>query len=317
MDNIHPIKKYLIKSSQFGDFKYDQRDDQQIYKDSRVVIIGVPYDGTATYLKGSKYGPEAVLSASVNLETYDETFGNIYEAGIFTAGMINLSDIHTLPEKVIDRVYKISSYFVNDNKFLVTIGGEHSITLGAVKAYKEKYDRLSVLQLDAHLDLMNSYGGTRYSHASVMRRIIEDSNCSVTQVGIRVVSEEEGNYIKEENGKINVFRAKDIYDNNDWFQPAIDSLSEFVYITIDVDGYDPSLMPSTGTPVPGGLDWYRTIGFLSRVYKERKIVGLDVTELKPNPGNEAPNFMAADLIYKNIGFYKEYVLNIRQQRTDQ
>lgn len=308
MDSIRPIKKHLIRSSQFGDFKYDQKDDQQIYKDARVVIIGAPYDGTATYLKGSKYGPEAVLSASINLETYDETFGNIYEAGIFTAGIINLSDIHTLPEKVIDRIYKISNYFVNDNKFLVTIGGEHSITLGIVKAYNENYERLSVLQLDAHLDLMDSCGGTRYSHASVMRRIIEDCNCSVTQVGIRVVSEEEGNYIKQDNGKINVFRAKDIYDNNDWFKPAIDSLSEFVYITIDVDGFDPSLMPSTGIPVPGGLDWHRTIEFLRSVYKERKIVGLDVTELKPNPGNEAPNFMAADLIYKNIGFYKKYVL---------
>lgn len=305
---MHNTKRHLIKSAPFGDFKYDQKDDQQIYKDSKVVIIGVPYDGTATYQRGAKYGPEATLSASVNIETYDETLGNIYEVGIFTAGTIDLSDIHAVPEKVINRVYSICKCLMEDGKFIVTIGGEHSITSGIVRACMERYEPLSVLQFDAHLDLIDSYGGTRYSHASVMRRIVEDCNCSITQVGIRVISEKESDYVKQTKGRIKIFRARDIYNNNNWFQPAIDSLSKNVYITIDLDGFDPSLMPSTGTPVPGGLDWYKTIDFLGKVYQERNVVGLDVTELKPIPGNEAPNFLVADLIYKNIGFYKEYVL---------
>ncbi|MGR3179281.1 MAG: agmatinase, partial [Candidatus Anammoxibacter sp.] len=300
--------KYLTRSAQFGDFGYGQKSEQQIYHDSKVVIVGVPYDGTVTYQSGSKNGPDAVLRASVNIETFDEICGNIYDVGISTAGILNLTDIYTAPEKVVDRTYLMCKRFLDDNKFVVTIGGEHSITCGVVKAYKEKYGHVSVLQLDAHLDLMDSYGGSKYNHACVMRRIIDDNNCSAVQIGARVISEEENNYIKQTKSDLKIFRAKDIYNNRDWVKKAIDSLGDNVYITIDLDVFDPSLMPATGTPVPGGVDWYGTLDFLSSVYKEKNVVGFDVTELKPIPGNEAPNFLTADLIYKNIGFYKEYVL---------
>ena len=302
------LRTLINRSLRFGDFDYGRKSDEQIYDDSRVVIVGVPYDGTATYKSGGKYGPEAVLSASVNLETFDEVYGNIYDVVISTVGIINLEDINSVPEMVAERVYDVCKKFIADDKFVVAIGGEHSITLGVVKAYKEEFDNISVLQLDAHLDLFDTYGGSKYNHACVMRRIRDDCGCMVTHVGTRVVSEGEYNYIKQSSIDTNIFRAGDIYNSNSWFDRAIDSLMENVYITIDVDVFNPALMPATGTPVPGGLDWYVVLDFLRNVFIKKNVVGLDVTELKPNPGNEAPNFLVADLIYKNIGFYKKYVL---------
>ncbi len=292
----------------FGNFDYGRKSDEQIYSDSSVVIVGVPYDGTATYLGGGKYGPEAVLSASVNLETFDEVYGNIYDVGVATAGIINLEDINSVPERIAERVYTVCRSFIADGKFIVAIGGEHSITLGVVKAYNEKLGDISVLQLDAHLDLFDTYGGSKYNHACVMRRVRDDCGCMVTHVGTRVVAEDEYNYIKQSNCETNIFRASETYNNSNWFDKAIDSLNDNVYITVDVDVFNPALMPATGTPVPGGLDWYVVLDFLRNVYMKKRVVGFDVTELKPNPGNEAPNFLVADLVYKNIGFYKKYVL---------
>jgi agmatinase len=303
---MNNIRKYMISSSPFGAFKYDFKDDSEAYERSKVVIVGVPYDGTATFQSGARNGPDSILNVSPNLEHYDRELGNIFEIGIFTAGVVDIEDIHVNPEAVMNRVYDISKSYISDGKFLVTIGGEHSITQGVVRAYKEKFNKLSVLQLDAHHDLREEYGGSKYSHACVAKRII-DIGCSITQFGVRVTSEEEHEYIKEHNQDLNIFYARDIYDNDNWHNEAIDSLSDNVYITLDLDGLDPSIMPATGTPVPGGLDWYRTLNFLRKVYEKRNVVGLDVTELKPIPGNEAPNFLAADLIYKNIGFLRNMV----------
>ena len=299
------IRKYMISSTPFGAFKYDFKDETEAYEKSKVVIMGVPYDGTVSFQSGARTGPDSVLSVSPNLEHYDKELGNIFETGIFTAGTVDIANIHVNPEAVMNRVYDVSKSYVSDDKFLVTMGGEHSITQGVVRAYKENYEKLSVLQLDAHHDLMEEYGGSRYSHASVAKRLI-DIGCSLTQFGIRVTSEDEHAFINKHNQGLSIFYAKDIYDNDQWHEEAIDSLSDNVYITIDLDGLDPSIMPSTGTPVPGGLDWYGTMNFLRKVYKKRNVVGLDVMELKPIPGNEAPNFLAADLIYKNIGFLKNY-----------
>ena len=301
----------MISSSPFGAFKYDFKDDSEAYERSKVVIVGVPYDGTATFQSGARNGPDSILNVSPNLEHYDRELGNIFEIGIFTAGTVDIEDIHVNPEAVMNRVYDISKSYISDGKFLVTIGGEHSITQGVVRAYKEKFNKLSVLQLDAHHDLREEYGGSKYSHACVAKRLI-DIGCSITQFGVRVTSEGEHEYIKEHNQDLNIFYAKDIYDNDNWHNEAIDSLSDNVYITLDLDGLDPSIMPATGTPVPGGLDWYGTLNFLRKVYEKKNVVGLDVTELKPIPGNEAPDFLAADLIYKNIGFLKKYGLIINK-----
>lgn len=295
----------MIRSTPFGAFKYNFKDETEAYEESKVVITGVPYDGTVTFQSGTRTGPDSVLSVSPNLEHYDKELGNIFEIGIFTAGIVDIADINVNPEAVINRVYDVSKSYISDDKFLVTIGGEHSITQGVVRAYKEKHDKLSVLQLDAHHDLMEKYGGSRYSHASVAKRLV-DMGCSLTQFGIRVTTEDEHAFINKHNQGLSIFYAKDIYDNDQWHEEAIDSLSDNVYITLDLDGLDPSIMPSTGTPVPGGLDWYGTMNFLRKVYKKRNVVGMDVMELKPIPGNEAPNFLAADLIYKNIGFLGKY-----------
>lgn len=306
---LSDIRKYILSSLQFGAFPYDFKNESDAYKGSKVVIIGAPFDGTATYQSGTKMGPNAILNASVNVEPYDEELGDIYTLGIFTAGTLKIEEIHTDPKKVIDVLYCASKGIVKDDKFLITLGGEHSLSQGVIKAYKEKYKKLSILQLDAHLDLMEQFGGTRYSHASVSRRVVDDLKCKVTSFGVRVVSKEELEFVKKKKSSISVFYAKDIYDNDDWHDQAIETLEDYVYITLDVDGLDVSIMPATGTPVPGGLGWYRTMDFLRKVYKERKVVGLDVVELKPNPGNEAPNFLAANLVYKNIGFYKRYTLS--------
>ncbi len=305
---LSEIKEYTLSSLQFGAFPYNFRNDSDAYKNSRVIVLGVPFDGTATYQSGTKMGPNAILNASVNIEPYDDELGEIYTTGIFTVGTLNIEEIHTDPKKVIDALYHTGKKIVKDNKFLITLGGEHSLSQGVIRAYKEKYKKLSVLQLDAHLDLMQHFGGTRYSHASVSRRVVEDLKCKVTSFGVRVVSREELEFIKMKKGFVSVFYAKDIYDNDDWHDQAIETLEDNVYITLDVDGLDVSIMPATGTPVPGGLGWYRTIDFLRKVYKTRKVVGMDVVELKPNPGNEAPNFLVANLIYKNIGFYNKYTL---------
>jgi agmatinase len=303
MDNN--IKKYILSSSPFGAFKYDFKDETEAYEGSKVVILGVPYDGTATFQSGARNGPNSILNVSPNLEHYDRELGNIFEVGIFTAGVIDIEDIHVNPQDVINRVYDVSKSYISDDKFLVTLGGEHTITQGVLRAYKEQYDKLSVLQLDAHHDLLEEYGGSRYSHACVAKRLI-DIGCSITQFGVRVTTKEEHEFINKRNQDLNIFYAKDIYDNDNWHKEAIDSLNDNVYITVDLDGLDSSIMPSTGTPVPGGLDWYGTLSFLRKVYEKRKVIGLDVMELNPIPGNEAPNFLAADLVYKNIGFFKKY-----------
>ncbi len=305
---LSDLRKYLLSSLQFGAFPNDYKNENEGYKKSKVVIMGVPFDGTATYQTGTKLGPNAILNASVNVEPYDDELGEAYTVGMFTAGTLAVEEIHTDPKKVIDATYHASRIMVNDNKFLVTLGGEHSISQGMVKAYKEKYKKLSVLQLDAHLDFMDHFGGTRYSHASVSRRMVEDLKCKVTSFGVRVVSKEESDFIKKNKDKVAVFYAKDIHDNDDWHAAALETLEDHVYVTLDVDGLDVSIMPATGTPVPGGLGWYRTIDFLRKVYQKKVVVGLDVVELKPNPGNEAPNFLTASLVYKNIGFYKKYTL---------
>jgi agmatinase len=304
----HNAKKHILSSASFGAFKYDFKDETEAYERSKVVILGVPYDGTATFQPGARNGPNSILNVSPNLEHYDRELGNIFEIGIFTAGVIDIEDVHVNPQDVIKRVYDVSKSYISDNKFLITLGGEHTITQGVVRAYKEQYDKLSVLQLDAHHDLLEEFGGSRYSHACVAKRLI-DIGCSITQFGVRVTTREEHEVINKHNQGLKIFYARDIYNNDNWHDKAIDSLSDNVYITLDLDGLDPSIMPSTGTPVPGGLDWYGTLSFLRKVYEKRRVVGLDVMELNPIPGNETPNFLAAELVYKNIGFLKKYGLD--------
>ena len=263
-------------------------------KESLIYIHSVPYDETSTWIKGSDKGPKAIIEASNNLELYDiETDSEVYKKGIYTAPDI-ITDAE--PKKMVDAVYVKTIDALNNNKFIVTIGGEHSISIGAIKAHAEKYSNLSVLQIDAHADLRDSYLNSKYNHACVMARVKEF--CPFIQVGIRSMDISEKKYMSSKN----TFFAKDIYNNTEWVDNATSLLNDNVYITIDLDAFDPSIMPSTGTPEPGGLFWYDVLQFIKNVNAKKNVVGFDVVELCPNDVDKSPDFLAAKLIYKILSY---------------
>ncbi len=265
------------------------------YKNSKVVVLPFPYEKTTCYVKGTRNGPAAILNASIEMELYDEELGNIFEVGICTLKPLKINE---KPDLMVNIAYNKIKNLLNDNKFIATLGGEHSITFGIVKAFKEKYKELCVLQIDAHADLREDFEGTRYSHACAMKRVLEI--CSVVPVGVRSLSFEEAEFVKQ--SKYKIFWAKNIVDNDNWFDEAISRLAKNVYITFDLDGLDTSIIPSVGTPEPGGLSYYQTLRFLRKVFQKRNVVGFDVVELCPNKNNISPDFTAARLIYKLIGY---------------
>jgi len=279
-------------------FKFcDIEDKYSSWGRSRVAILPVSYDLTTSYMPGAASGPKAVIDASRYMETYDdETEKEIYKLGIYTAREIK--PVNPEPEVVIKDVEKQTSSILKAGKFPVILGGEHSITLGPVRAFKKKFKKFSVLQLDAHRDLRDSFQGSRHSHACIARRIIEIS--SLTQVGIRSLS-------RGESGKgyknLKTFFMKDMIKDAGWTEKAIDSLdADKVYVTIDMDVFDPSIMPSVGTPEPGGMGWYEVLGLLKKLTRKKDVIGFDVVELSPMPGNVSPDFLAAKLIYKFLNY---------------
>jgi agmatinase len=267
---------------------------QTDYKSAKIIVFPVPYDYTATWQKGANLGPEAILEASAHVELYDiETGIEVHSYGIHTLQFPHLAKS---PEKLTRIIRQHFSSFIKDGKFPVMLGGNHSITPGAVQGIKEYFSDLSVLQLDAHADLKESYNGSPFNHACVMARVKEI--CPAVQVGIRSLGREE--YEKLDTSR--VFFARDIVFRDDWIDNVIELLSSHVYVTIDLDVFDPSIMPSTGTPEPGGLGWYQIVGLLKQVAKERHVVGFDVVELMPNKDNKAPDFIAAKLVYKFLSY---------------
>ncbi|MCX6778060.1 MAG: agmatinase [Candidatus Micrarchaeota archaeon] len=263
--------------------------DEIPYGDCKVVVLPVPYDSTAFYGAGARRGPSAIIDASRNMELYDIGLG--FEPAGF--------GIHTLPElepsmagplETIERVREAVFEILEDKKFPVILGGEHSITFGAAKAFKGR--KISFLQLDAHSDLRNEFEGTGYGHACVMRRISE--RFKTVGVGIRSMCTEEAEFIKEQN--LPVF-----YGNKFKNSDVISKLGDEVYITLDVDVFDPAIMPATGTPEPDGLNWTEVTSLLQEVAKKKNIVGFDVVELAPIPGQSASDFLAAKLAYTLIG----------------
>ncbi|MBN1804828.1 MAG: agmatinase [Sedimentisphaerales bacterium] len=269
----------------------------QEYSDAEnatIVIIPVAYDGTSTWGKGADKGPAALIEASANMELYDiETDTEVYKKGIFTEDITG-GDISTT--EMIDAVNGTTRYYLENNKFVVVIGGEHSVSIGSIKAHAQHFEDLTVLQLDAHSDLRGAYNGSKYNHACVMARAKEF--CPIVQVGIRSMSSEE----KDSMDKDVVFFAKEIHNKTDWIKKVISKLSKNVYITIDLDVFDPSVMPSTGTPEPGGLLWYEVLELLRTVIEKKNVIGFDVVELCPDDRNAAPDFMAAKLIYKLLSY---------------
>lgn len=264
------------------------------YTASRIIIVPVPYDETSTWIRGSDKGPEAVMEASVNLEFYDaETGTEVHKKGIHT---INPVISHGSPEELVKNVCETVRSLLNDGKFPVLVGGNHSVSIGAFRAFSEYYDNLSVLQLDAHSDLRDEYNGSRYNHACVMARAMELA--PVVQVGIRSMSAEEVPLAS----KSKIYYAHDLYYSKNLYRQAISDLNQNVYITIDLDVFDPSLIPSTGTPEPGGPDYYEVMHFLREVMRERNVVGFDIVELCPSETNKTPDFITARIIYQLLTY---------------
>ncbi len=261
---------------------------------SRIVLVQAPYDETSTWMKGADRGPAAILDASRNMELYDiETDGEVYRRGIFTDEPLKLP---SSAEGMVNQVYQSVLEWLNRGKFVVTIGGEHSVAIGAARAYHRKYPEMSVLQLDAHADLRQDYQGSPYNHACTMARIRE--LCPITQVGIRSMDAEEKKHMERDR----VFFQGKIIHQRHWMEKVMETLSDRVYLTIDLDVLDPAIMPSTGTPEPGGMDWYTLLSLIRRVTEKKELVGFDVVELCPSKQNRAPDFLAAKLVYTFLSY---------------
>ncbi|MFD2098167.1 agmatinase [Flagellimonas iocasae] len=261
---------------------------------AKVVLLPVPYDGTSTWGKGADKGPEAFLEATDNMELYDiETDSEVYKVGIYLADAV--TDFAS-PETMVNAVHKTVKEYINRNKVVTMIGGEHSISIGAIRAFNEYYDDLTVLQIDAHTDLRKEYNGSKYNHACAMHEANETTN--LIQVGIRSMDHSETLVMNRDN----VFFAHEMVTDDFWMDNVIDLMTDNVYITFDLDALDPSIMPSTGTPEPGGLFWYETLDFLKRVFEERNVVGFDLVELCPNANDRSPDFLAAKLYYKMLSY---------------
>ena len=273
-------------------------EDKSRYDTSPFVILPVPYEGTVTYGAGTAYGPNAIIEASHEVELFDDELGvESYLVGIHT--LPPLETTSKGPEVQNEIIYSRIKTLLGDNKKVCMLGGEHSISYGPVRACLEKYPNLTVLQLDAHADLRDGYLNQKFSHAAVMRRIRDLTDRTVS-VGIRNYSIEEHEYIKATNTKI--VSAHYINSHPGWIDEVVSGLSGDLYITIDLDGFDPSLVPATGTPEPGGLLWYPTLELLRKSVSKCNLVGFDVVELAPIEGYHAADFLAAKLIYKIIGY---------------
>ncbi len=273
--------------------------EESSFASARVVILPVPYEATVSWGGGTRFGPRALLHASRFVELYDhELDTEPYKVGIHTLPELLLTAAN--PGAALEELRRVVEILLEDGKFVILLGGEHTVSAAPVLAHAErlKPEPLSVLQLDAHADLRAQYQGTPYSHACVMHRVHRE--VKLVPVGIRSLTAEERDLMRQE--KIPAVFGHELYQP-DWIDRVIRSLGPKVYITIDVDFFDPSVMPATGTPEPGGGTWQPTLALLERVFRERRVVGCDVVELAPIPGQPHPDFLAAKLVYKLVGFY--------------
>lgn len=267
------------------------------FDESNFVVLPISYEATVCYVHGTSKGPKAIIDASMQLESFDVELGFEIDGKIkiHTADELKPSE---KPENAVNEIENMVSGILQKNKLPVILGGEHTVTVGAVRACVKRHKDLSVLQIDAHADLRDEFEGERYSHACVMRRIRENVERTV-QVGVRDMGREENEYMIKEKLDGHVYGAK-IGDNE--IKKIIKQLSDNVYITIDLDGFDPSEVPAVGTPQPGGLHWEEVVGLLRKVAEKKNIVGFDVVELAPIEGQVSSNVLAAKLIYKIMGY---------------
>lgn len=261
---------------------------------SKVVLIPVPYDGTSTWQKGADKGTEAFLEASENMELYDiETDSEVYKEGVYLADAITEN---SSPEAMVNVVHKTTKKYINRNKFVTLFGGEHSISIGSIRAFNECYSNLTVLHIDAHADLRKEYEGSSCNHACAVYEANQNTN--LVQVGIRSMDVSETRVMNEDK----VFFAHEMATNEYWMDDVIDLLTDTVFITFDLDALDPSILPSTGTPEPGGLFWYETLEFLRKIFESKNVVGFDIVELCPNATEKSSDFLAAKLYYKMLSY---------------
>lgn len=261
---------------------------------SKIVLLPVPYDGTSTWQKGADKGPSAFLEASENMEWYDiETDTEVYKQGVYLAPAITENDS---PKSMVEAVHSTVKDFVKRNKFVTTVGGEHSVSIGTIRAFSELYENLTVIQIDAHADMRKKYQGSKYNHACAMYEASQTTN--LLQVGIRSMDVLEKTVMDEEK----TFYAHEMVQDEYWIDNVIEACTDNVFITLDLDALDPSILPATGTPEPGGLLWYEVIDFLRRVFDETNVVGFDIMELCPIENQKSSDFLAAKLYYKMLSY---------------
>ncbi len=269
------------------------------FESARVLVFPVAYEGTVSFGTGTEEGAMAIVDASRNMELYDEeTDAEVYKIGIHTLEEFKPRET---PEEMMNALYERTKEILKSDKFLCMLGGEHSVSAPVIRAHAEKFHNLSILQIDAHADLRDTYDGTPHSHASIMARVVKDLRIPSVQVGIRSISADEARSLSE-GLPTKIFWAKDVVGCTDWIDDAVNSLTENVYLTIDIDGLDPSLVPTTGTPEPGGLGWYDTLALIRRLAERRRVVGMDLVEYSYFENQDAPAFLCAKLVYKSLAY---------------
>ena len=266
---------------------------------ARILILPVSYEGTVSYGTGTGAGAMAIVNASRNMELYEEeTDAEVYKLGIHTLPEFTARET---PGTMMSELYDYTKKLLALDKFICMLGGEHSVSAPIIQAHNEKYDNLSVLQIDAHADLRDEYDGTPHSHASIMARVVKDMSIPSVQVGIRSISGDEARSLKEDL-PTKIFWARDIVGKTDWIDEAIDGLTENVYLTIDIDGLDPSIVPTTGTPEPGGLGWYETLTLIRKLAEKKRVVGMDLVEYSYFENYDSPAFLCSKLVYKSLAY---------------
>lgn len=264
------------------------------YETAKVLLQSIPYDGTSTWRKGANKGFQAFLEAAENMELYDiETDSEVFKKGIHILKEITEK---SNPKKVFEEVYQQTKKLLTSNKFLTFFGGEHSISIGIIKAFYEKYHGLTVLQLDAHADLRPTYMNSPFNHACSLHDA--NKNTNLVQVGIRSMDVSEKKHMNESN----VFFAEKMFNNSSWMENSLSKMTNDVYITLDLDVFDPSILPATGTPEPGGILWNDMLIYLNKVFSSKNVVGFDIVELAPIKDQPASNFLAAKLYYKMLSY---------------
>ncbi|MDE5416963.1 agmatinase [Labilibaculum sp. DW002] len=269
-------------------------DEYCSFEDAATLLQSIPYDGTSTWGKGADKAFPAFLRALENMELYDiETDSEVYKTGVHILPDIKES---SSPESMCSMVYQKSNDILKTGKFPTFFGGEHSVSIGIIKAFYERYKNLTVLQLDAHADLRSEYDGSKCNHACALHNASKNTN--LIQVGIRSMDSCELPYLNRDK----CFLAEDIHRKMGWMDASLNRMTNHVYVTIDLDVFDPSIMPSTGTPEPGGLDWYTVIAYLRQVFRNKNVVGFDIVELAPQEGQKASDFLTAKLYYKLLSY---------------